>query len=295
MGWRLVGLFLGVFACSTAVILIKASAVHPLLLAGYRQVAAALLLTPLLVRDARRHRGVYGWGHVRRTVLPGLMLAAHFASWTVGARLTTGANASLIVNLVPVVMPFLLWLAAGEVVNRGEIAGTLTAIAGLLILTAGDVSLSRRHASGDLTCLGSMLLFAFYLALARRNRDFPTLWTYVVPLYLVGGVSCFAAAAPVTALTQVFAPREYVFLLGLALVPTIVGHSILNYSLKHMRGQLVSVCNLGQFVFAGIMAFFVFGEVPAANFYLASSLIVLGAVITIRAHPNPAAPSAPRG
>src|SRR5210317_1848569 len=93
MVWRITGLLFGVFACSTAVILIKASTVHPLLLCGYRQVMAALILLPLFVRDLRRHRGTYTWHHLRRVLLPASMLAAHFVSWTVGARLTAAANA----------------------------------------------------------------------------------------------------------------------------------------------------------------------------------------------------------
>lgn len=266
--------------------MIKASTVHPILLAGYRQVIAALILLPLFVRDVRRHRSTYSWKHAGRVVLPAFMLATHFVSWTIGARLTTAANASLIVNLVPVVMPLLMFIAIREIVNRGEVVGTVAAMLGLLVLTAGDVAWRTEHVPGDLTCFVSMLLFACYLALARKNRDFPTLWTYVVPLYFIGGIMCFAAAAAFTPLTETFPREEYLWLLGLALVPTICGHSILNYSLKHMRGQLVGVCSLAQFIFAGILAFFIFEEVPAWNFYLASALIVGGALATLRAHPE---------
>ena len=51
------------------------------------------------------------------------------------------------------------------------------------------------------------------------------------------------------------------------LVPTIIGHSILNYSMKHLRGQVVSILNVLQFVSAGIMAYFIRDEVPAATLY----------------------------
>lgn len=286
MAWRILWLLFGVFACSTAVIMIKISTVHPVLLSGYRQVIAALILLPLFLRDVRRHRDTYTWSHLLRVALPAFMLAAHFVSWTLGARLTSAANASLIVNLIPVAMPFLMFAVAREVVNRGEIAGTLVAIVGLLVLAAGDVSLSQEHMVGDVTCFVSMLLFASYLALARSNKDFPTIWTYVVPMYFIGGVMCLAAAAFVTPVTEVFPLNEYLWLVLLAIVPTIFGHSILNYSLKRMRGQLVAVCNLAQFIFAAILAFFLLDELPAWTFYLASALIVVGAVITIRAYPE---------
>ncbi len=233
MSVRIAWLLFGVFACSTAVIFIKLSTVHPLLLSGYRQVLASLILLPLFLRDVRRYRDRYGLTHIRRAALPAFMLATHFASWTVGARLTNAANATLIVNFVPVVMPFLMFFVTHEVVSRGEVAGTMIAIAGLLVLTVGDVTFSAEHVSGDMTCFLSMLLFAVYLSLARRNRNFPSIWTYVVPLYFMGGMMCFAAAAAVTPLLQVFPSKEYLYLAGLAIIPTICGHSILNYSLKH--------------------------------------------------------------
>jgi len=52
-----------------------------------------------------------------------------------------------------------------------------------------------------------------------------------------------------------------------------------------MRAQVVAIGTLGQFVFAGIMAYFFLHEVPDWHFYLASVLLVVGAVIAIRATP----------
>lgn len=89
---RIAWVLLGVFACSTAVVFIKLSTVHPLLLSCYRQVLASLILLPLFLRDVRRHRDSYGLTHIWRTALPAFMLATHFASWTVGARLTSAAT-----------------------------------------------------------------------------------------------------------------------------------------------------------------------------------------------------------
>jgi len=48
-----------------------------------------------------------------------------------------------------------------------------------------------------------------------------------------------------------------------------------------MRAQTVSLLNLMQFVFAGIMAFFLFGEVPALVFFITAALVVGGAVVAL--------------
>jgi drug/metabolite transporter (DMT)-like permease len=82
--------------------------------------------------------------------------------------------------------------------------------------------------------------------------------------------------------------REIAFIVGLGLIPTVTGHSIMNYSMKHLRGQVVSLANLNQFIFAGIMAWILLGEKPIWNFYIACALVVAGAITALRGHkPKP--------
>lgn len=296
---HLLALLVGVFTCSTAVIWIKASETHPLLLPAYRLIIATVLLAPLFVREVRKlRRGAEGWEgwegregregysrkHLWRCFWPGIALAGHFITWTLGARETMAANATLIVNLVVLAMPFFLYFAIGERVNRGEIIGSVLALSGVVMLTARDYAASPGNLDGDLWCFVSMLLAAWYLTLGRRNRDFPSIWLYVVPLYFVAGLACYAVAIVAGApYRELLSWEETGYMLALALVPTIMGHSLLNYCMKHLRGQTVSVSNLGQFIFAAVMAFFFFGEVPPLLFYPAGVLIVFGAVIAIRA------------
>jgi drug/metabolite transporter (DMT)-like permease len=273
-------LFVGVFACSTAVIFIKASAVDPVLLSGFRLVAAAVLLSPLFVRARRRHAEAFGLASLRRSILPGLVLAAHFVSWVIGARSTLAANASLIVNMVPLAMPFFLFFVAGERIARRELLATALGLTGVAVLSAGD--LRSGDVAGDLVCFASMLLFALYLSLGRRNRDIPSIWLYVVPLYAIAGLACLAVAAGRLSSFFELPAREWLLLLALAVVPTIFGHSLLNGAMKHFRGNVVSVCNVGQFVFAGALAWVVFRELPKAEFWPAALLVVAAAVIALR-------------
>ncbi|HEX6273041.1 MAG TPA: DMT family transporter [Polyangiaceae bacterium] len=277
-------LFVGVFACSTAVIFIKASTVDPVLLSGFRLVAAALLLSPLFVRARRRHAGAFGLASLRRSVVPGLVLAAHFVTWVIGARSTLAANASLIVNMVPLAMPFLLFFVARERIQKLELFATALGLMGVVVLSAGDVR--SGELAGDLVCFVSMLLFALYLSLGRRNRDIPSIWLYVVPLYAIAGLTCLVAGA--ARLPSLFAlpAREWLLLLALAVVPTVVGHSLLNGAMKHFRGNVVSVCNVGQFVFAGILAWVVFRELPRPEFWPAALFVVTAAVIALRGSAN---------
>lgn len=282
--WRYLQLLLSIFALSTSVIWIKAGTTHPFVVAAMRLLIACVFLAPMFLRDRAVHRGTFTRGHLLRTLPPAVILAAHFLSWTAGARMTGSAQASLIVNMVPIAMPFLLFYVTGERINRREIIGTVLAISGVLLLTLRD-ALGGGDPLGNIVCFGSMLLFAWYLALGRRNRDFPTIWLYVVPVYLVAGVLCLIASLPWIGTFETGSGHEWLMLAGLAIVPTIVGHSLLNNAMRHLRGQLVSLCTVGQFIFAGVMGWLFFREAPAPIFYAASSLVVAGIVMVILNRP----------
>jgi drug/metabolite transporter (DMT)-like permease len=65
------------------------------------------------------------------------------------------------------------------------------------------------------------------------------------------------------------------------LVPTVIGHSLLNYSLRHFRGQVVGLSNFSQPLFAGVLAFLVLSEVPDPIIYPAGVLIAIGVTIAL--------------
>ncbi len=279
-------LLFGVFSCATSVVFIRIGATDPVPLSAYRLLIGGSLLLPLALRHGLR--GLPLPGLVRRAWAPALLLAVHFGTWNTGARLTPSAHATLIVNMVPVVMPLLLVAVLGERITRAEAAGTAVALAGVLLLAAGDLHFSREHAMGDAVCFLSMLFYAGYLVFGRKNRDLPSVHLYVVPVYLLAGLACLLwtillelAGSGVVWLGP-DRRTEWLSIMGLALVPTVLGHSIINWSLRVIRGQAVVILNLAQFVFAGILGFLLLGEVPRAPFYAASLLVVAGALIVIR-------------
>lgn len=278
-------LFLGVYACSTSAIFIRMSATDPFVLTALRLLIAFLFLLPVFLAQLRRHPGSFTGAHLRRTHAPALVLALHLMSWTLGARMTVVAQATLIVNLVPIALPFFLLWIAREKVNRAEVAGTALAVVGLMTLSIKDAVSGGGSIAGDAMCFVSMLLFALYLALGRKNRDFPSIWLYVIPVYGQAALVCLLAALPRLSTFQSGSLREWSIMVALAAIPTVCGHSLLNAAMRRIRGQIVSLCNVSQFVFASIMGFLLFGEAPRALFYLASSIVVAGVVIVVMAAP----------
>ena len=282
---RYLFLFLGVLACSTSAIFIRESATDPLVLSAMRLILASVFLAPVYFVQVRRHRALFTRQHLRRTFLPSIVLAVHLISWTLGARMTAIAQATLIVNLVPIALPFFLFWFVRERINRTEIAGTALAILGLVTLSVKDVTVGGGSPAGDAVCLLSMLLFALYLALGRRNRDFPSIWLYVIPVYAQASAICLLVALPRIHTFAFGSLREWSLMAALAAVPTVCGHSLLNAAMRRIRGQIVSLFNVSQFVFAGILGYLLFHEAPKMLFYVASAIVVAGVSIVVFAMP----------
>lgn len=272
-------LMVGMVFGSTSVIFIKASTEHPYLVAAFRLWIAALVLTPFFLAELRRNGERYSWIFLGRSTLPALALAFHFMSWVVGARMVPVANASLVVNMVPVALPFILWILYREVVNRAEIIATILAISGVVVLSGVSLQADRSMFIGNLVCFGSMLGYATYLGLGRRNRATISLWVYLVPLYYLAGLFCFITALFYINPIKTYDLENILYILGLGLLPTVIAHSVLNYSLRYFRGQVVGVATAAQPIAAVIMGFIFFGEAPPLVFYLAAALV--GAAIMI--------------
>ena len=294
-------LTLSQIVASTSVIAIKMSAIDSIVLASLRVLVAAILLTPWYLRDSRRT------GRNQKTmisealpsVLPGILMAFHFITWNMGARMTLAANASLIVNMMPVAMPFIMYGLSRTMITRGEVVGTLVAIAGVVALTGPNLRIGGETLAGDLMCLLSMFLLSLYLALAAKNNRQTSVWLYVVPLYWVAGLTAFAVSLVTTLLkgnggavsipeaaTSFSLLKETLLVVYLGVFPTIIGHTIFNRSMRVLPSQLVSIAILSQFIFAGVIAFLLFGEAPELRWYPAALLVIAGAALVITGKRN---------
>ena len=279
-------LTLGVVACASAATMLKACTVPAELTSAVRMLVASLVLLPAFLLARRRHGALhFTAGHARRTWLPAFALAIHMMLWAYGAHITLTAQATLIVNLVPVALPFFLFFMMREKINRGEIIATLLTLVGLVLLVGKDAISGTGNVLGNLACLVSMFFLTWYLALARKNRDFISIWLYLVPVYFRAGLICLLVSTPRLIQIQEISPENWMLLFLLAIIPTVFGHSLINFSMRNLRGQLVSLANCSQFIFAGIMAWLFFSEMPPPVFYVAALLVVCGIVLAIRNTP----------
>jgi drug/metabolite transporter (DMT)-like permease len=218
----------------------------------------------------------------------GTMLALHFWSWNASVALTSVAASVVLVNTQPVVVALLSVFWLREAPSRRQWLGIGIAMVGALIVALPDLLASTADRPqallGDLLALGGAFTAAIYFVAGRRLRGTLDLWPYVGLVY----GTCFAVLVLLAALTH--APvvpqpgRELAIFAALALGPMLLGHTGLNWALKHSPAYVVNLTLLGEPVGATLIAALLPGirEIPSPATLAGGAVVLAGILLTAR-------------
>jgi drug/metabolite transporter (DMT)-like permease len=270
------GLATGVLAVSWAAILVRLAAAPALSVAAWRLVVASV---PALAWAALRHRGEWRALPVRerwRAAGAGLALAAHFATWIGSLRLTSVAASVALVTTQPVWVALFSAAFLGERVGRRTALGIALSLAGGLLVAGADLGSSARALAGDALAVAGAVFAALYFVAGRRARATLSLGAYVGAVYPVAALALLAAAALAGEPLSGFSRGTWTALLLLGLVPQLLGHSLLNWSLRWLPAPLVAVAILAEPVVSTLLAIPVLGERPGPGVAAGGLLTLCG-------------------
>ena len=263
-------LALAIPAGSTAVIFNKSSHLPAIWLAAGRLTIAAVIILPLAIRDLRRRQEPWSRRELFNSIIPALCLAVSFSCWVLGCRLAPTVDAALIGNLLPVALPVAVFALLRELPSLRETIASVIGMSGVAAMGGMATHLgTRTEARGDVFCAGSLFALAVYLVLARRLRR-GSLWIYLTPLYAGAGLCCAVMAWILEGPPPLPWGRELWLLLGLAIIPTVIGQSIYNRAMSEIRPNVLGVLNLLQCPLAGLAAWILWDEHPRLGFWLAT-------------------------
>lgn len=153
---------------------------------------------------------------------------------------------------------------------------------GHLTCPASSSFMHDRAIFGDFLALLGAFFAAGYVLVGRRLRIELSLISYI---FLVYGsatlfmiiIMIFENQSPV-----VYPPVAYVWLVLLALIPQLLGHSSYNWALGYLPAAYVSVTLLGEPIAATLLAYLLLGETPSAGKIFGAILILIGIYIASR-------------
>lgn len=267
-----------VLAISWASILVRLCDAPSLAIAFWRVLIATALLLPW---------GVKGGGPIsRRTAglaaAAGVLLALHFATWIHSLSLTSVASSVVLVTMQPVFTAVLGPFFLGERPGVLGLAAAAVALLGTVVLVGADFALGGRALLGDLLALAGAGTASAYFMIGRRLRERIGFGRYL--LLVNGSSSGVLLALGLGAGTRLsgFPWETWAILLLMAAGPHVVGHGLLNWSVRRIRAFTVNMAVLGEPVLATIYAAALFDERPGGAFFAGAALIAAGIVLAAR-------------
>lgn len=282
----LLTLLCGVTMGSSAAIWIKLLPdASPLMIGFIRTLGAALIFLPFFLADYHTHRPlprdfIY-------SCFSGLALALHFATWITSLKYTTVAQSVLFVATAPIfVIVITIWFLKRPVSLR-RIVGGLVAVVGMVVVQYPNLSHSAiggdsQRTLGNLLALAGGFMVAIYIILNQQARRKLTTMLHIEVTYVCAGLALLLMALFSGHKLTPTASDQWLYLALLILLPTVGGHTIFSWALKHLDATLVSQFNLLEPLQAALLAFVVFGETVDGATLIGGAVILFGLTMAMQ-------------
>lgn len=271
-------LALGVVSVAAAAVFVRLASAHPLTASFVRlSVGAVVLFVIARTRQLRFPQGA----DLRRSVLAGALLAAHFALWIGSLSSTTVAASVVLVCLQPVFV-----VAIGRVFLRQHtpalvVVGIATALAGAITIALAGGDSGAATMTGNAMALGGAVTIALYVLVQQHQRS-----DIVATSAVVSAVAALCVLPLALALGAPLTPsdgRQAFWLLLLALGPQVVGQTALSAAVRRLPASVVSGSILGEPVVATALAAVVLNEHVGLQTLCGGAVTLVGVVLIVRA------------
>jgi len=175
-----------------------------------------------------------------------------------------------------------------------SLAGSvIVSLSGNCSLTSGTVTCSGlgaffqgQHFLGNLLALAGAFLSGGYLMVGRKVRSRVNLTSYAFFVYLIASIVLFVMVMISGQSLTGYSLPAYGWMLALALVPQLVGHTSFNWALKYLPAAFVSIALLGEPVGSVILAYLFLHEKPVLFEIIGGILILVGIGISTLRKPQ---------
>jgi drug/metabolite transporter (DMT)-like permease len=274
----------GVIAVSFGSILIRMAMddAPAMVIAAYRMGIAALVIVPtttVVARDQLRLRK----RDVLLCLVGAIFLALHFATWVTSLQHTSVASSVVLVTASPLMVAVASRLFLKESLERRVLAGIGLGLAGSMVIGIGDMlSGGSENLIGDVLAFLGAVSMTGYLLIGRKVRPRMPLMPYLAIVYAGCALLLLAGVGMMGSSLTGYTGETYLFLVLVALVPQVMGHSILNWSLARISATLVSVAVMAEPVIATILALALLNEVPPITSIIGGVVILTGIYLAMR-------------
>ena len=209
-----------------------------------------------------------------------VLLFMVFITMTIGVKYTTATNASFLISLSVIFIPFFSWIFNKEKPKKSIFIVLIIALMGIMLLTL-DKNLEFHI--GDILCLICSLLFSFHVLITERfvkNNNPITLG-----VLQFGGVALlsFLVQYPIEKFTLPKNEKFWISLMILSVFCTALAYIIQTVSQKKLSSTLIGLILSLEPIFSGIFGYFILNEYLSPQQYMGAFLLLISIIyVTVK-------------
>jgi drug/metabolite transporter (DMT)-like permease len=272
-------------------IMAGATAVPALAIAFWRNGLGALAVAPFAAR-AWRELVSLTRRQLLLCLLAGATLAAHFATWTTSLRMTSVASATALVCLQAAWIVVITRLMGENVVGRVWL-GVAVALAGVIVISGVDLSISAEALTGDALALAGGFFAAVYTISGGLVRETISTSAYTAVAYSTSALLLLIACLVGSQQLVGYDAKSWGLIIGVTVAAQLLGHSVFNHLLATISPTIVSMVILLEVPGAALLAAVFLGQAPPVAVYAGLVLILAGLVLVVTSRTGQAPREAP--
>ena len=279
-------IFIAVFNVSWASIFVRLTGASGVICATWRLVFSTIItwLTLILLGKVDELRTLNRRA-VILSILSGISLAVHFASWMESLfLLSVGVSVTLVVTY-PLITALIEHFILREKMKTIQWVGMVLAFLGVAALSFTSVKdFSNNETNsflGIILALTGALTAAVYFVIGRVIRKIISTVTYTSITYTSAALILLVFSTSMGYNLTNYNSTTWIYFLLLAIVPMLGGHSVLNYLLKYIKASIITATVLGEPVGASILAILILNEILPMHSYIYMMITIIGIFIVL--------------
>jgi len=264
----------------SASILVRISQASPVACAFWRLFIASVLL--LIVVGNARPKSLQRFRELLYPFVAGLALSIHFMLWMDSLLRVSVAVSTTVVVLYPVHL-VLVEVFRGEGVDVDTVIGMVMAFTAVVLLFSKTLAInSLPEVLGVVESFLASIAAALYFYMGRLSRKYMATAEYSSIAYLIASIATFVYSLILRDNVFRYLPTSWPWLLALAVVPMVGGHTVMNYLLKFYKSSTVTSIALTEPVIASTLAAIILSERIELIEIIALVLAVIGVALVLR-------------
>lgn len=278
-------LFTGIISISFAAIFIRfCDDVPAIMIATYRLSIASVILCVYYTLKGHSFKKINKRDFFL-SLLGGLFLSLHFITWISSLKYTSVASSVVLVATNPIFVGVFSYFLLREKQHTALVIGIVLCFIGSMMIAVGDSGLGgltpvgKQALIGDALALMGALMASGYLIVGSMARERLDIITYVTLVFTISALFLLLTSLVIGMPFTGYKPSSYLFMVLLAVVPQLIGHTSINWALEHLKTSMVAISILGEPVGATILAYIFFRE--AVSVIQFSGIILIFAAILV--------------